>query len=235
MSRGSQFLSIVQRLRSELGRAENVNVGVDDLPSLKTTINDVYESLYDDYDWPHLRKVFPRITLQAGLQYYDTPVDLNFERIEKIEVWYSGLPHPLIRGIGFQEYAYFDTSPGGVGVRSEPALRWDLRWTGSKEQMEIWPIPTSNGQALQIIGFIKWQPLVNDSDVCLIDDKLVSLFCAAELLARQNSKDAQAKLDRAKQRFRVIKGRMRGAARMHRMGAGEPYPRETSRAIVRVR
>ena len=232
MARGTQFLQIVMMLRDELGRSNDVAVGVDDLPALKQTINRVYSSLYDEYDWPHLRSVFPKQTLYSGQRYYDLPATLNYDRIERVAVWYGGIPHPLPRGIDFDEYASFDSNSD---VRSEPALRWDVRWTGSAEQLEIWPIPNSNQQSLQIIGVNKIPKLVNDIDVCLLDDMLVVLFAAAELLQRQKSGDAEAKLKQAQARFNRFKARVSNDT-MVRLGMGDGRQSINSgRATVRVR
>lgn len=234
MARGTQFLQLVTMLRDELGRSNSVAVGVDDLPSLKQTINRVYESLYDEYDWPHLRQVFPKITLGAGQRYYNLPAQLDYDRIEQAVVWYSGEPHQIIRGIGFEEYEGYDSEKG---ERSEPALRWDIRWTGAAEQLEIWPVPSSNDQKLQFTGITKFDRLVNDNDLCLLDDNLVVLFCAAELLARQKSQDARGKLEQAQQRLYRLKGRSQAGGRMIRMGLGNNSGQVllSGKAVVRVK
>src|SRR5262245_29989732 len=153
MARGTQLLQLVTMLRDELGRSNSVAVGIGDLPSLKQTIRRTQETLYDEHDWPHLRTVFDRILMQAGERFYDFPDELNFDRLEDVAVWQNGIPTRVTRGIGFDEYAIYDSE---ADARCDPVLRWDIRWNSTKEQIETWPIPAStNAIGLQFIGIRK--------------------------------------------------------------------------------
>ena len=120
MARGKQLLELVAAVREESGRASSIAVGVDDLPGLKAKIKRTQELLYDAFDWPFLREIFPLKPLQAGEQYYDFPTGLNLERVERVEVWYANLPRPLTRGISTREYAIYNSTNG---VTQEPAMR----------------------------------------------------------------------------------------------------------------
>src|SRR5262245_45580808 len=150
MARGTQLLQLVTLLRDELGRSNSVAVGVDDIPSLKSTLRRVQETLYDAEEWPHMRTVFPRKLMQAGERFSDFPTDMNFDRLEDVALWYNGRPIPVLRGIGFDEYAIHDSEND---VRNDPVRAWDVRWTGTKEQVEVWPVPAStNAMGLQFKG-----------------------------------------------------------------------------------
>jgi hypothetical protein len=48
--------------------------------------------------------------------------------------------------------------------------------------------------------------MVNDSDVAMLDDNLIVLFAAAEMLARAKSDDAQGKMSAANELFTKLKG-----------------------------
>lgn len=226
MARGTQLLKLVEMLREEVNRATSVAVGNDDLPSLKNKLSRTQEVLYDEYDWPFLRQVFEAKPLQAGERYYDFPADLNLDRIDDndstagpgVVIWYSNFPRPIQRGIGFKEYAIYNSDSG---VRQEPALAWDVRWTGAKEQFEVWPIPVSNTMTIQFKGIRKLRPLIQDSDVCDLDDQLIVLFSAAEILARQGSASATAIAALAKARLARVKGRSKTASQTYRLGMGE--------------
>ncbi|WP_137389148.1 hypothetical protein [Rhodoligotrophos defluvii] len=209
-----------------------MSVGVADVDNLKQTLNRNYLDLYLEYDWPHLRMVFDKIPLQAGERFYDLPDGLNLDRVEEVVVWYSGLSHPLIRGIDFADYNGFDSQ---LDYRSEPALKWDARWTGTKTQVEIWPVPYSNDQTIQFKGFVNAPRLVNDEDVCLLDDNLVVLFSAHELLQGQKGADAETKLAKARERLNRLKGRSQGGSEKRRLGLGPVARYVSGRAIVRVR
>ena len=232
MARGSQLLTLVTMLREEVGRATSVAVGIDDMPMLKQKLKRSQEILYDDYDWPFLRQVFPLKALSAGEQYYDFPTDLNVERVEQVHVWYSNFPQPLTRGIGVKEYAIYNSN---TGVTSEPAMRWDVRWTGTAEQFEIWPIPTSNTQTIQFTGIRNLRALVSDSDVADLDDQAIVLTAAAEILAKQGNQSAPDVGKLAMGRIRQIKGLQRGAARTRRMGQGPTTGDERIPIIVHAR
>ena len=217
MARGVQLIQLVSRLRAEVGHSSNAGVGVDKLPELKQILRRTQESLYDDFDWPHLR-IKPTKSLASGQRYYDFPADLNYDRIQEAAVWYNGQPHIVERGIGFNEYARYDSDSGD---ESDPMQRWDVRWTGSSEQCEVWPIPTSNDMTLQFVGIRDLADLTSNADTCDLDDILIILFAAAEILARQKSQDANAKLSAAQARYSKLKGRTRGASRPFVMGGGE--------------
>lgn len=217
MARGTQLLQLVEDLREEVGRATSVAVGNSDLPGLKQKLRRTQELLYDDYDWPFLRQIFPAKYLLAGERYYDFPTGLNLERVESVELWYSNMPRPIERGITAREYAIYNPEDD---ARSEPAMAWDVRWTGTKEQIEIWPLPVSNAQYLQFTGIRTLRPLIADSDVADLDDQVIVLFCAAEILARQGAKNAPMVLKLAQARLGTMRMRSKGATRTRRMGQG---------------
>ncbi len=232
MARGAQFSSLYTRLRSDVRRSAEPALGVSDLDNLKQVINRVYATLYNGYDWPHLRRVFDRVNLEAGSRYYDLPTGLNIERVERSAVWYNGLPHLMQRGISFEEYAGFNSD---IGVTSEPALRWDVRWMTTKEQIEVWPIPSSNAQQIEFIGIQAITTLVDDADVCLLDDDLIILFAAAEILAADGAKDAGIRLQAAQAHLKTLEMRTKACLKSYRMGLGDSNPEMSGRAIVRVR
>ncbi len=217
-------------LRDEVGHANSVAVGVDATPGLQQILRRTQDTLYLRHDWPFLRQHFDRITLQAGARFYDVPPALNLERIEEVLIWYNGLPSPIEKDIGAREYAEYDSESGS---RAEPALRWDVRWTGTKEQIEIWPVPSTNDQQLQFRGIRKLRPLVKNGDVCDLDDHMIVLFAAAEILARQKAPDAQAKLQAGEARFQLLKGLNARGAPAQNMVHGAV--RERPRTVVRVK
>lgn len=227
MAVGTQFSVLVTRLRAALRRSTSVAVGVDDLDSLKTTLNHHYDLLYQQNDWPHLRKVFD-LPLVAGERYYDLPEGLDANRIEDADVSWSGTRHPVRQGIGLSEMEAFDSDED---ERSEPVLRYDIRWTGTSTQLEVWPIPTTGDQTLRIRGTQALTRLVEDADVCLLDDTVVVLYAAAELEA--DAKKADFKAQVAREHLQKLKGR--GATNApYRLGLGEQRTELPHRIVVRV-
>jgi hypothetical protein len=233
MARGTQLIQLVTQLRVETGRSDSVALGVDELPALKHLLKRTQENLYDRHPegWAHLRTVFDRIPLLAGDRYYDFPDTLNFDRIEDVAVWDSSTPLSITRGIGFEEYAVYDSESD---VRAEPACRWDIRWTGSEEQIEIWPVPSTNNQELQFIGTRKLRDLIENDDVCDLDDQLIVLFAAAELLVKSDKDLAARKLTLAEQRYALLTRNAAKHGQRYIMGSGPDNPSRRDRVSVRV-
>lgn len=215
MAIGSQFLSLVTDLRDELRRSNSVSVGVDDLPSLKRTLNKAYATAAIEFTWPHLRRVFDRKTLNAGQRYYDFPTDLNHDRIENAAIWYNDLPHKTVRGIGFEEYAAYDSE---ADERSDPVQRWDVRDVAGAIQFEVWPLPAS-AQSIQFIGERATPKLVGDTDVCFLDDNMIVMLAAAKLFKSKDERN-EALADAERHR-KMLKARSEGGQRTFRLGLGE--------------
>lgn len=228
--RRKQFLQLISDLRAELSRSSDPAVGVADLPSLKQTLSRNYESLYDDYDWPHLSVISDRMTINAGQRFYDFPDNMSYETTDQIVAWWSAQPIPLTRGIDFEHYAEYDPE---ADQRSSPVTHWDVRFTDPREQIELWPLPASE-QELQFKGRKKFVPLINDADLCLIDDSLVVLTSAVELLGPKSG-NVQAKLAALQRRYSKLKGRTKGGARSVRIGLGAgSQDTVPTRATIRV-
>lgn len=216
-------------LRAECSRSTNVSVGVDDTQTLMTVLQRTQETLYDDFDWPHLRENFPAIVLQAGQRYYDLPSGLNFDRIEDAAIRLSGLPIPFRRGIDFNCYAAFDSD---ADVRSSPAQRYDIRSVDGKEQIEVWPVPADSSNSMQFKGIRKLARLVDTDDLADLDDQLIVLFAAYEILLHAEAPDANAKLKAAQARYARLKGRSAGTRPTYRLGMGAPTPKPYRATVV---
>jgi hypothetical protein len=218
--RNKQFGQLQSDLRAELGRNNDPGVRAADLPQIQQVLRRNYESLYDAYDWPHLNEIHDRIAMAAGQRFYDFPDSLDYDKITAAVVWYNGQPVPLERGIGFAQYAVYDSEGGD---RSNPVQRWDVRYVAGVAQLEAWPIPASNTVDIQFEGKRKFVPLVDDANPCLLDDQIVTLSAAAEIAKDDN--DIKLKLRAAQDRLGVLKGRGKGASTPVRLGLGsEPKP-----------
>lgn len=188
----STFGEILTQMRAEARLSTDPAVGAAADTRYKALVNRVYATLFDSYDWPHLNHVATRVTLAAGQRYYDFPASIDERTIENAVAWWADEPYPLDPGIGMNEYAAFD-SVGGE--RADPPQRYALRSTDTPStQFEIWPVPASAGIEVEFTGKRKWAKLVNSIDICMIDDYLVALHAAAEVLRPIDEADADAKL-----------------------------------------
>ncbi len=225
MARGTQLETLIYMLRAETGQSVLVSAGVDNKPALTQIINRCQQVLADDYAWPFLR-IMPFKDLEAGERYYDlisTFGGLDIERIEAVAVWENGQPRQIARGISFEQYAQYDSNDD---VRGSPVQRWDIRYTDETgdsragEQVEVWPIPDDDGQRLQFVGYRNVPLLSEDSDRAMLDDQLIVLTAAAEILARQKNEDAPLKQKMARARYQQLRGRYSSNSEPFIMGGG---------------
>lgn len=227
MARGTQLLDLVAKFRAEVRQSANVSVGTDNLEHVKQLLRRTQNLLYADpgNDWPFLRMITTK-ALSAGDRHYNYPTNFNIDRVEAVFVMLNGEPHPLHRGIGIEDYAAFDPDQD---ERSSPVLKWDVRWTGSAEQIEVWPIP-SEAQTLYFSSLRPLRALTSNSDVADLDDDLIVLMAAAEELEGAGLKDAKTKAAMAQKHLENLRKQAAGASPTVRMGqGGDVSPQYASR------
>lgn len=230
MARGTQLSQLLHDLRAEIGASTLVSAGVDMAENLKTALRRNQELLYDGHDWPHLRHEVSK-SLSAGQRYYDMPSGMNFDRIEVVALEYGSSFRMLRRGVGFEQYSVHNPMND---ERSSPAIRWDVKFTGSTDQIEVWPLPDSTTQTLWFQGIRNLRALSADSDTAMLDDRLIVLYTAAEYLARKKSGDANSKLAAAKERLDTVKANAQAGTTTIRMGLGPSNEDTWSPTVVRV-
>lgn len=204
MARGVTLGELTDRLRIEAYLDPNPSLSVNVLELMKQSIRTEQERLYDEFDWPFL-KITSDKAMEAGSRYYDVPTDMNLERIQKVDVLYGGRWLPVQRGISLDDYNITNSDDD---VRTDPIRKWDVRDTGDGEQIEVWPMPASDGSTLRFTGIRKLNALVANADIADLDDQMIVLFVAAEMLAEKNQKAASLKLQRAKDRKATLQGRV---------------------------
>lgn len=223
MARGTTLGQLVNDLRIEVGLDPNPALSMNVDAQLRQKLRMEQERLYDEFDWPFLRITFD-LPLQAGERYYDVPATLNLERIEKVDYQWAGKWYPVNRHIGTDQYNIYDSD---ADLRIEPAERWDVKDTGSGEQIEVWPIPPGDGNLLRFTGIRKLAPLLNDPDRADLDDQVLVLFAAAEQISDQ--KKAAEKRQKAVTRLHTLEGRVTHTRSNSFVLGGAPQPDERHR------
>lgn len=206
MARGKSLEYILDGVRAEarLSLLPAHNVQVRD--SQIRLIQREQDRLWGDFNWPHLR-VERTIQLQAGQYEYAVPADLSIDRVEKIEVKDGGEWRTLDGEIGNAQYSTYDSA---LDERSWPVRNWQAT---EDDEIEVWPIPDQNGDPATLDGYLKvtgirnLRPLVADSDLADIDNRLLELYCAANILGATGAKDAQLKLEAANRMYAKLKGK----------------------------
>jgi hypothetical protein len=200
MARGTTLVRLLDNLRAEAGLSLNPAHNNQHRDIQVNLLQRTQERLWQDFTWPHLR-VERQMPVVIGQRYYAPPDDLDIERITSVELFRDGGWVALSPAIGGAEYAVWNSD---LGQQSWPPRAWRL---AEDDQIEIWPISdigqdtaTLDG-TLKIVGTRQLKPLVTDADRADLDDRLIVLFAAAELCARNKQPDAQLKLDAANRHY----------------------------------
>lgn len=219
MARGKTLVKLLDDLRAEtrgsLNPAHNSQVRDTQVKLLQRT----QEWLWEDYTWPHL-VIYRQYAAQAGQRYYDFGADFDLERIEKIAFKTNGAFHTLGVGITDADYLAWDSD---IDARSWPVRRWRLF---ENDQVEIHPIADQNGDPTTFEGYFKvsgvkkLSPLVDDADRADLDDRMIVLYAAAEVLGGRGAKDAQIKLNLANDRKAALQGALTKQVKFAMFGIG---------------
>lgn len=217
------FGEIVEATRNEARLSSNTSRGIDHLDHIREIVKRNYYTLCEDFDWQHLQLnrdagAANRVVLEAGSRYYDFPSDLNPMKIEGAFVKWGSVWLSLDPGIGYANYTLYDPAKN---QRCDPVRRWDY-YGGA--QFEVWPLPATTGES-GVSNEVAWvgqkipEQVVDDESRLDMDNLLLQLAAAAELLAENDSKAAQGKAGLAAARFLTVRGNMSGKAR-YAMGRG---------------
>lgn len=224
MARGTSLGQLVVMLRKEIGDATSAALGQNTLPHLQHVLARTQEFLWNDFNWPHLR-VYREEVLQAGERYYSYPSDFGFDNVENVHVRYNDDWRIVLYGI---EPEHYNLSDPELDAREDPVCRWQAY---EDNQFEVWPLPASNGLRLRFEGRRNLHPLIADQDKADLDDNLIVLFAATEILGRRDAKDAKAKENLATRLYSRLKAQQVSAKKgMIIMGGGfDPNQRPYSR------
>ncbi|MBZ9706067.1 hypothetical protein LB543_04950 [Mesorhizobium sp. ESP7-2] len=219
--RGTTLVKLLDDLRAEARLSLNPAHNAQNRPLQVKALQREQERLWEDFDWPHLR-IYPQAQVQAGQRYYETPENMNIERIERIEIFLNGDWVKLSPGIDAQHYSIWNSD---LDARSWPPRRWQFNEDGD---IELWPIPDTNADATSRDGYLRFtgirdlNPLVADDDRADLDDIMLVGYCAAKILAASGAKDAKLTLDAANARYAKLRGRLTPRREFKMFGIGAP-------------
>ena len=199
MALGTNLAALLVMLRAEARLTQSVAAGLNADPTHRTMLARVQDDLWLARDWKHLQ-VSRDLSTQAGVRYYAWPADLAYDRAVTARVKWSQLWIDLAPGITEAHYNEIDPD---LLVVQDPTRAWDL---AEGNMLELWPIPATDGISIRLTGTKALPPLVADSDTAVLDDRLIVMFAAAELLALQKAPDAPAKLAAARTRLLALAG-----------------------------
>lgn len=217
------FNEVIQMTRSEASLSTNTSRGIDHLEHIKQIIRRNVVTLAEQFDWQQLElkkeSAVSRALLQAGLRTYTFPTAVNPLKITRLWVKWGSVWERVDYGVKLDNFAALDPD---ADQRSDPVTNWDFY---SDTEFEVWPLPASNGVAnganeVAFEGQRKTDTLVANGDRVDMDDILISLMTAAELLAENGKKAAsQVKADAAMARLNTVRGNL-GSKTRYTIGVG---------------
>jgi hypothetical protein len=225
MALRSTLRDLVEMTRDEARLSTNTSRGTDQRGHIVQLIRRHYQMLAEGFEWEHLQlrrtMAESRKALAAGQAEYDFPVALNIQAgIKKVWVKWGAEWEPLTYGITVEDSSFLDMDNNAT--RADPIEKWDFY---GHEQFQVWPRPQTdytvdNGYAVAFDGQRRIEQLVDDESRADLDDILISLHAAAELLVENQQKDAAGlKLEMAGERHKRLTGALASKARVV-MGIG---------------
>lgn len=221
MARKTTLVKLLDDLRAEARLSLNPAHNLQQRPAQVHLLQRVQDRLWEDFAWPHLR-VERQQPIQAGQRYYEPPEDMRVDRIEKVEIYTDGAWRLVAPGIDPEDYTAWNSD---LDQRSWPPRRWQVY---EDETVEIWPISDTNADDDTREGYLKFtgirnlNQLVDEGDRADLDDRLLVLYAAAEMLASSGAKDAQLKLDQANALYARLRGHLTPRKQFRMFGIGEP-------------
>ena len=210
---------LVISVRAEAGHSLLASQGQNTIDTIKALIARTQTELWTAYQWPQL-KIRADTPTVRGQYLYNFPANMSYEQVR--QVWTSQASSyawsPVNYGIDESCVA-----PGGGSSQSgDPVQLWDVE----NNQFRIWPSPSTSNYFVRMVGQKPLGPLLVDSDVSTLDATCISLFVAAELLARAKAEDAAMKLTKAQKYTLALLGNSISAKRkVSTMGTGAPSNR----------
>jgi hypothetical protein len=222
VARNTTLSQLLSMLRAECKLSTSTSAGLDNRDYLVQVIKRHYDDLYQDYDWPFMRIVRGDAgkTLAAGQRYYDFPTTLNQDKPFIVWHQFGNIWYRLEQGVGAEEYSAQDSD---ADERSDPQQKWDFY---GETQFEVWPLPATNGGVIRFEGTKLKNELDNDNDTADIDDLLIVLHAAAEVLADKDKKSASTKGNLAAKRLAKLRGNVASGKRVV-FGAGSAEAHKT--------
>ena len=186
MARGRTLSQLLNQLQAESGMSLLPASSVSSRDHRVQILNRVQARLYAAYDWDFVY-VKRDVSMPIGTRYAALPVDIDFDRVNNANISQgtdSDDWRPLGYGIGDGDYRCT-----GEGEQGAPQ-----KWAPSEGGLyEIWPVPDDTYR-VRFRG-IKVLPLmVNDADRAVLDDTLIVLHAASELMKRAKLPDWEDKL-----------------------------------------
>jgi len=197
MARGSTLSTLVSMLKAEIGYSLTAGVATAEDARLKVLLANTQKWLASDFEWPFMKRTGD-VAMTAGDRTATLPTTLDSDRPFQVFGLDGDEWRPVSSGITPDDYSVWDSDSD---ERNDPIRKWQY---ASDTTFEVWPIPDTD-TTVRFTGAKALGTLTSDNHTADLDDLLIVLFTAAELLANQKQADASAKLARAQARYAQLK------------------------------
>lgn len=209
MATGQLLSSLRTKLKAEIRDVQETNPTLD--AQYNTLLSDKQIELASMWDWNFLKHDWD-LTTTGGTRYYDIPtvetrgltVSIDFDREVVVNRLYNTKFYPVSYGIDIIDYNYLN----GVSNPQDPVQKWQVvtnsNETANPNQIEVWPVPVTT-QTLRFSGRRVLQTLASDSDKADLDDLLIVLGVASDILIMREQANAANTLKRFNDRLALLK------------------------------
>jgi hypothetical protein len=203
MARGTTLTVLLQMLNAEVGNSGATNATRDTMYS--TVLSNIQKWLVVEDTWAFLEQRWD-VVAPANTQFLNFPTTdiegntcaFDLTRYPLVEVYWTNTWQSVRYGIGADEYNTLDFT---LAQQSDPIQNWRVSSNNDEatgaNQFEVWPVPVTP-QKIRFTANRVLLPLAAPTDVCDLDDLLIVLFAAAEILKRNKQPDYEEKAGRAK-------------------------------------
>lgn len=252
MARGTALSTMVAQLRKEIGESSSTSFGQNRKEALEEILARTQETLYEDFDWPHMTiEVEDSLDEQTvnggtgeGQGKYIYPATINQDRV--MRTWCKEMSGTDIIRIWEIEYApekwpwVLDEFNAANAEYDDNVCYWRHYQAGisGSEAYEVWPQPSSDTIKIVFEALAPLSAFASDSDTADLDDRLIVLTAAAEILEQQKNPRARIVQVKAAARYNRLRGSQRRGRKMFQIGTkpahireGLPYARWGKRSV----
>jgi hypothetical protein len=217
MATGTTLLVMVKNLRAEVGHSLSTAQGVNQVDTLKYLLKRTQEELWTAFQWPELVLRIDT-AMQAGQYLYNFPANMFFEQVRS--TWACRPTDNDWSELGYGIEEDMIRPNGDNSWRADPVQVWDV---SGANQFRVWPTPETSGGYVRFKGNRPLLPLTADADVSTLDDNLIVLFAATEILTRAKADDAEVKTQKAQRHLQKLLGaKVSAKMRVSSLGGGSP-------------
>jgi len=213
MARGRQLSQLLTQLQGETGMSMLPASSVTSREHRVQVLNRTQARLYAAFDWDFAFS-WRDVRVEAGDRRFGQPADLDFERVNYCAIKTLGEGNN-----DWQELAYGINESSFIQIGEDVQGR-PMRWAPAEEgKVELWPVPDAE-YTVRLRGVLTLPLMVDSDDRAVLDDTLIVLFAASELLKRAKLPDWEDKAREAQLHFTRLRAQNGGNKRASFISGG---------------